>query len=163
MKSLTHICICLTSLLATTAAWIPCKRNFSSTTISCRQRWQQAPSKLHLKFLESSDDGPSLQLSTDEDDAIRAAAKVLCEDDAFGVGWFDQPEAWIQAKQDYPILASCDDSDLRDAYLKQKPKLLELLTDTPLGPFLLINLLAKFSGFTWCDTPFGQETACPPL
>eukprot|EP00980_Cylindrotheca_fusiformis_P002622 scaffold618_cov130-Cylindrotheca_fusiformis.AAC.26 len=162
MKSIRLSLILVCSLMSTAFGWISCQNRIpSTTTMGLRDR--ASPSQLRLKFLERSDDGPSLQLSPDEDDAIRAAAKVLSTDDAFGVGWFDRSEAWIQAKQDFPILADYDDSDLRDAYLKQKPKLLEVFTDTPLGPFVLINLLAKFSGFTWCDTPFGQADACPPL
>jgi hypothetical protein len=113
--------------------------------------------------LENSEDKTSLELSIDEDEAIRSVAKGLSKDEAYGVGWFDNPDAWAQAKSDFPVLAEYDDLELRDAYLKQKPKFYQIFTETPLGPFLFVNLAVKFSGFTWCDTPFGQIEACPPL
>ncbi|CAJ1938930.1 unnamed protein product [Cylindrotheca closterium] len=118
--------------------------------------------QIKLKFIDSSDEesAPRLILSPEEDDAIRSVAKSLSSDDTYGVGWFDRPEAWATAKQDFPVLQPYEDADLRDAYLKQKPKILVVFTDTPLGPFLFINLIVKFSGFTWCDTPFGQASAC---
>ena len=124
-------------------------------------------STINLKFLEKTseeDDQVSSvasSLSQQEDDALRSAAKMLSE--TYGVGFFEKPEAWEQAKVDFPILNNYENNDLRDAYLKQRPKILELFTETPLGPFVAINLLFKLTGFTWCDTPFHQDGACPPL
>ena len=113
--------------------------------------------------MEKSEDNDEIriQLSPDEDDAVRSASKILS--DEYGVGFFDVPEAWEKSKVMYPILDKYSNNDLRQAYLEQKPKIIELLTDTPLGPFLAINLLFKFTGFTWCDTPFHQDGACPPF
>lgn len=168
--------LCLVSLSSEVLAWSP---NSLSTSSRSFRRHTTAPSnrssgpsptastsntQIQLKFIESSDEdnAPKIILSAEEDKAVRAVAKTLSSDDAYGVGWFDRDEAWEAAKTDYPILQQYDNADLKDAYLKQKPNVLEIFTDTPLGPFLLINLIAKFSGFTWCDTPFGQASACLP-
>ena len=148
-------------LISTTSikAWIPCTKN----TLPTIRQQVSYPSHLNLRFLERSNDEPSLSLTPDEDKAIREAAKVVSTDDNFGVGWFDRSEAWVKVKEDYPILAQYEDSDLRNVYLKQKPNPLDILTGTPLGPFILVNLLFKYTGFSWCDTPFHAEGACPPL
>ena len=158
------LCLILTLLVTPSVnAWITYNQNLTPTT---RRQYRQhcVASQLHLRFLDkSNNDEPSLILTPDENKAIREAAKVVGKEDAFGVGWFEVKEAWAKVKKEYPILSEYEDSDLKDAYLKQKPNFLEVLIETPLGPVLLINLLVKFSGFTWCDTPFHSDAACPPL
>lgn len=165
--------VCLISFSPEVLAWSSRYDRTTSNTFRQRSKTVSNPdarssmssrTQIQLKFIDTSDEdkAPKLIFSPEEDDAVRSVAKSLGSDGAYGPGWFDKSDAWAAAKQDFPVLEEYEDADLRDAYLKQKPKILEIFTDTPLGPFLLLNLIVKFSGFTWCDTPFGQATACLP-
>ena len=134
-----------------------------------QQRPTIATSSLKLRFIESSstDEDETTQIVLEEisnnskiDEAIRSSATQM--EELYGVGWFDKSEAWKQMKIQYPFLSDYDDEILRLLFLRQSPKLLDLLTKTPLGPFLAINLLFLITGFSWCDTPFGQIESCSP-
>ena len=119
---------------------------------------------LNLKFIDSSssadDEVSVIELKDDEDQSLRDASKVM--EELYGVSWFDNDEAWEQLKMEYPLLESYTDDELRMTYLKQKPKFFEVFTKTPIGPFLAINLVFLLTGFSWCDTPFGQIESCSP-
>ena len=43
------------------------------------------------------------------------------------------------------------------------PSPVEVFFKTPIGPVLLINLAFLVTGFSWCDTPFGDPAACASL
>ena len=162
MRSMFLSSIAFFCLVITSKAWT-CPTSSHEWTTRHHRR-QQQPSELHLRFIDTDEQASTAlpDLTPVEDDAIRAAAETLGKE--YGVNWFDQAEAWAQAKDDFPLLASYDDADLRQTYLKQKPKILDLFLKTPLGPFLLINLVVLATGFSWCDTPFHQDGAqCPPL
>mmetsp|Transcript_18812 Transcript_18812/g.26523 ORF Transcript_18812/g.26523 Transcript_18812/m.26523 type:complete len:173 (-) Transcript_18812:224-742(-) len=103
-----------------------------------------------------------LELTDEEDNALRAAALAFSKPSAYGDSWFDEAEAWEQTRKEFPVLGSYSDGELRSAYIRQSPKLLDVILYTPIGPVLAINLLFYITGFTWCDTPFGPATVCNP-
>ena len=120
---------------------------------------------LNLKFIDSSSSSEEeevsvIELKDDEDQSLRDASKVM--EELYGVSWFDNDEAWEQLKMEYPLLESYKNDQLRLVYLKQKPNFIDIFTKTPIGPFLIINLLFLLTGCSWCDTPFGQIKSCPP-
>ena len=112
-------------------------------------------SKILTSLEEISNNHPEI------DDIIRSSASTFLES-KYGVGWFDKSEAWNDLKTQYDILKEYDNQVLRLLYLRQKPSIIELLTKTPLGPFLMVNLAFLLTGFSWCDTPFGQIESCSP-
>ena len=81
-----------------------------------------------------------MDLNEEEENALRAAGKDF--DVIYGPRWFDNPEAWTKARSQWGVLSEYSDEELRTAYIRQGPKLLDVITDTPLGPFVLINLIA---------------------
>jgi hypothetical protein len=147
LSSIAFFCLVITS-----KAWT-CPTSSHEWTTRHHRR-QQQPSELHLRFIET-------ELTPAKDDAISAAAETLGKE--YGVDWFKTAEAWAQAKNDFPMLASYDDAKRRQPYLMQTPKMLDLLLKLPLGPFLLINLVVLATGVCWCDTPFHQDGAQCPL
>ena len=120
---------------------------------------------LNLKFIESSDDdGPptKYQLTEEQDKALRNAVGSL--EDRYGIAWPEKDAAWDTLREENPVMNALTDNDLlRRTYYQQEPDPLDLFTKTPLGPFILINLLFLATGFSWCDTPFHADGACPPL
>lgn len=102
----------------------------------------------------------TLELTATEDKALRAVSSELRKESAYGESWFENPDAWSQARNDYPELASYSDEELRLSYVQQPAKLLDIILLTPLGPVVLINLILYFTHFSWCDTPFGDAAAC---
>ena len=117
---------------------------------------------LNLKFIDKSDvEENVVELTPEQDQALRDAVDDLTEE--FGPGWFDISDAWDKFRQANPSMGEFTDAELQRAYYNQSPNPLDLLTKTPLGPFILINGLFWATGFTWCDTPFHADGACPPL
>jgi len=131
------------------------------TTTAYRHHSTPSSSKLHFLIPKKTEDGPKIKLTPEEDDALRIASENLIP--SYGYSWFEKPEAYVQLKKDFPVLASYSDDDLKDAFLKQKPKLADIFLKTPLGPFILINVLAYVTKFSWCNTPFHFDGACPPV
>lgn len=124
---------------------------------ACRNRY---PSTIELRNA----------LKSDQDVETLAAASSALEK-TFGSLWFDNPEACAQARNDFPDLSSYSDTELKDALVvdstsaeEGKPRnIVDVFLKTPLGPVILINVIAWQTNFSWCDTPFGAEGACPPL
>lgn len=83
---------------------------------------------------------PSIALTDEQDQALRAVAKDF--DVLYGPRWFDDKDAWEKARSQYDVLGGYSDEELRTAFIRQGPRLVDVLTETPLGPFILINLLA---------------------
>mmetsp|Transcript_6573 Transcript_6573/g.9579 ORF Transcript_6573/g.9579 Transcript_6573/m.9579 type:complete len:158 (-) Transcript_6573:80-553(-) len=111
---------------------------------------------------------PELLISAEEEEALRSASsEILTPVANDNPGWFDREavaaEIWTDVRVKYPILAERSDSELRSAYLNLSPTLLDVITKTPVGPFVFINLIFLLSGFSWCDTPFANSDACPVL
>mmetsp|Transcript_22329 Transcript_22329/g.29358 ORF Transcript_22329/g.29358 Transcript_22329/m.29358 type:complete len:172 (+) Transcript_22329:108-623(+) len=114
------------------------------------------------KFISGDSEVGVVDLTDEEDEALRAVALALSKKSAYGDSWFDKAEAWDQARKDFPILNNYSDADLRSAYIRQPAKLLDVILYTPIGPFFIINIIFYISGFTWCDTPFGPAAVCTP-
>ena len=97
--------------------------------------------------------------------------QAVCCKKTFGSLWFDNPEACAQARYGFRDLLSYSDVELKDALVvdsasveEGKPRnIVDVFLKTPLGPVILINVIAWQTNFSWCDTPFGAEGACPPL
>jgi hypothetical protein len=105
-----------------------------------------------------------LELTEEEDAALRAVSRALSPKSVVGDAWFESPEAWHQARKEHPPLAPYSDEELKLALLRQPPKVLDVFLYTPVGPFVLLNIVIAFTGLSWCDTPFGDALACsPPL
>lgn len=101
-------------------------------------------------------------LTDEQDEAIRSFGPVAVE--KYGFSWFrSNDEAIQEARDTYPVLADLTKEEIREAYLKQNPTVLDVFTQTPLGPFLLINIVAYLADFSWCDTPFGNSDICGAL
>ena len=92
------------------------------------------------KLFPKKERDPSIALTDEQDQALRAVAKHF--DVLYGPRWFDDGEAWEKARSQYDVLAGYSDEELRTAFIRQGPRLVDVLTETPLGPFILINLLA---------------------
>jgi hypothetical protein len=121
-------------------------------------------SRITQCYLKKATDDQAVapSLSSEQDQDLRRAAESLTGE--FGYGWFNKDEAWEAFAKEYPQMAEeFSQDELRIAYIKQSPQLLDILTKTPLGPVLLINLIVLASGFSWCDTPFHQDGAQCPL
>jgi hypothetical protein len=159
----------------TTTTTTTCSYSYSShpwTTTTTARHHRRQQQQLYLTTDDNdndNDDEPEQEPERERtwtpaaDDAIRAAGATLGKASEYGVDWFDQADAWTQAKTMFPVLAAYDNADLRQTYLTQSPSLWDLLVKTPIGPFLLINLVVLATGFSWCDTPFHQDGAqCPP-
>ena len=72
-------------------------------------------------------------------------------------------ENWETVRAEFPVLAARSDEELAGAlrtYLNKGPDLFGVLTQTPVGPVILINILLYVTGITWCDTPLGTAAAC---
>jgi len=72
-------------------------------------------------------------------------------------------ENWETVRAEFPVLAARSDEELAGAlrtYLNKGPDLFGVLTQTPVGPVILINILLYVTGVTWCDTPLGTAAAC---
>lgn len=80
----------------------------------------------------------------------------------YGIAWFEQSEAWDTLKEEHPTLEQYTNEELSRAFIAQKPTAGDLLTKTPLGPFLVVNGVFWLGGFSWCDTPFHGVDACLP-
>ena len=70
---------------------------------------------------------------------------------------------WTDCRTACPPLAGRSDAELRAAALDLPPSPVEVFFKTPIGPVLLINLAFLVTGFSWCDTPFGDPAACASL
>ena len=93
----------------------------------------------HL-FTPKKEREPSIDLTEEQDKALRDASKDL--EVLFGPRWFDDSEAWDQARTQFVELSFYSDAELRTDYIRQGARLLDVITETPLGPFVLINLIA---------------------
>ena len=69
---------------------------------------------------------------------------------------------WVDCRVACSSLAARSDAELRAAALDLPPSPVEVFFKTPIGPVLLINLAFLATGFSWCDTPFGDPAACAP-
>jgi len=83
---------------------------------------------------------PSIELTDEQDQALRDVAKDF--DALYGPRWFDDGEAWEKARSQHDVLGGYSDEELRTAFIRQGPRLVDVLTETPLGPFVLVNLVA---------------------
>ena len=75
---------------------------------------------------------------------------------------------WSELRTAYPALESLDDATLKAAvkeYITATPDIFDVLFKTPVGPVVIANVLAYFTGFSWCSTPFvdSQSQACIEL
>ena len=124
----------------------------------------RSSSSLNLKYIDKSNiDDTVIELTPEQDQILRNSVSSLTE--KYGPGWFELSDAWDTLRAEYPVEFGTltNNDDLKKVYLRQSPNNpLDLLTQTPLGPFIVINLLFYFTGFTWCDTPFHADGACPP-
>ena len=113
-----------------------------------------------IKWKDTTDDDTelSIQLTSEQDQILRDVTTKM--EDAYGIGWFEQSDAWDELKEEYPTLQEYTNDELSKAFILQKPTLIEVFTKTPLGPILLVNTIFKLGGFSWCDTPFGSADAC---
>lgn len=99
---------------------------------------------------------PEPQLSDEEDRALRAVVDSLRKNGATAddLRWFDDAKVWTEARADYPVLSAYTDAELKRAYFALKSSPLAILFGTPLGPVVVVNVLASVFHFSWCDTPF---------
>ena len=71
---------------------------------------------------------------------------------------------WADVREQYPSLGSVSDVDLDaavKAYIDETPSLADALFKTPIGPVLIINLVAWAFQSNVCDLPFVPATrAC---
>lgn len=77
-------------------------------------------------------------------------------------------EAWSRVRDAHPELMSLSDEQLSatlDSYVNTSPRLVEVLTKTPVGPVIGINVLLALTGLSVCDLPFvsSDSTACLQL
>ena len=107
---------------------------------------------------DEEDTEPIIQLTSEQDQILRDVTTRM--EDAYGIGWFEQSDAWDELKEEYPALQEYTNDELTKAFILQKPTFIEVFTKTPLGPILLVNAIFKLGGFSWCDTPFGSADAC---
>jgi len=91
-------------------------------------------------FTPKKEREPSIDLTGEQDKALRDASRDL--EVLFGPRWLDDSEAWDQARTQFVVLTNYSDAELRTAYIRQGPRLLDVITETPLGPIVLINLVA---------------------
>ena len=103
---------------------------------------------------------PIIELDIEQDQALRDSTPAM--EEAYGIAWFEQSEAWDELKNQYPSLQEYSNDDLRRAFIAQKPTVGDLLTRTPLGPLIVLNGICWLGGFSWCDTPFHGADACLP-
>eukprot|EP00581_Thalassiosira_minuscula_P020190 CAMPEP_0183720332 /NCGR_PEP_ID=MMETSP0737-20130205/12964_1 /TAXON_ID=385413 /ORGANISM="Thalassiosira miniscula, Strain CCMP1093" /LENGTH=172 /DNA_ID=CAMNT_0025950177 /DNA_START=123 /DNA_END=638 /DNA_ORIENTATION=+ len=104
-------------------------------------------SLIKYKNTELESSPPIVELNSEQDQILRDCPPAM--EEAYGVSWFEQSEAWDELKNKYPILQEYTNGDLRRAFIAQKPNAAELLTKTPLGPFLLLNGVFWLGGFSW--------------
>ncbi len=97
-------------------------------------------SLVRAKLFPKKEREPSIALTDEQDQALRDVAKDF--DALYGPRWFDDAEAWDKARSQYGVLAGYSDEELRTAFIRQGPRLVDVLTETPLGPFVLVNLIA---------------------
>ena len=72
-------------------------------------------------------------------------------------------ENWATVREEWPVLAARSDQELKtalDTFLNNGPDPLAVITQTPVGPVIGINLFLFATGLSWCDTPFGNAAAC---
>mmetsp|Transcript_14202 Transcript_14202/g.30856 ORF Transcript_14202/g.30856 Transcript_14202/m.30856 type:complete len:188 (-) Transcript_14202:216-779(-) len=103
---------------------------------------------------------PIIELDAEQDQALRDSWPAM--EEAYGIDWFQQSEPWEEMKVQYPSLQQYTNGELERAFVAQKPTVVELITKTPLGPFLAVNGIFWLGGFSWCDTPFHIADACLP-
>ncbi|KAL7468784.1 hypothetical protein ACHAXS_009021 [Conticribra weissflogii] len=114
-----------------------------------------------IKYIDPDPNAPlPIELTPEQDQVLRSAASVM--EEKYGISWFEQSQPWDDLKAQHPSLQEYSEDELRRAYVSQSPTIVELFVKTPLGPFLLLNLIFFLSGFSWCDTPFHAEGACSP-
>jgi len=171
IKSMTFaVAVCFSFV---TEGWIApshsfCKNNNSVSKSSLPHKFQAfettTKSATQLNFIKYIDPDPNapppIELTSEQDQALRSADSIMEEE--YGISWFEQTQPWDDLKARYPSLREYNEDDLRRAYISQKPTVAELFVKTPLGPFLLLNLILFLSGFSWCDTPFHAAGACSP-
>ena len=69
---------------------------------------------------------------------------------------------WAKVREAYPGVGDVSDAELDAAiksYIDAPPTLADALFKTPVGPVLLVNLLAWALGVQWCDLPFADPTS----
>ena len=162
-------------LFASAAAWVPqgvslnlptkmrgtgkAGLHYPSKVLSSSRQQKSHIIALGLKWKEGDPEQEvGLKLTGEEDGALREAGRDL--DPIFGPRWFDKADAWDTARKSHPVLAPYSDDELRMAFIRQPPKFADVLLYTPLGPFLIINLVVYITGFSWCNTPFHFANAC---
>jgi len=113
-----------------------------------------------IKWKDTTDEDtePNIQLTSEQDQILRDVTTKM--EESYGIGWFEQSDAWDELKEEYPALQEYTNDELTKAFILQKPTFIEVFTKTPLGPILLVNAIFKLGGFSWCDTPFGSADAC---
>ena len=116
------------------AAFVPHQHHLPKRVASASKSITQA------NLFPKKERDPSIALTDEQDQALRAVAKDF--DVLYGPRWFDDGEAWEKARSQYGVLDGYSDEELRTAFIRQGPRLVDVLTETPLGPFILINLLA---------------------
>ena len=129
------------------------RRGVQSSTISSTQL-------AFIKWKDTTDEEaePIIQLTSEQDQILRDVTTKM--EESYGIGWFEESDAWDELKEEYPTLQEYTNDELSKAFILQKPTLIEVFTKTPLGPILLVNAIFKLGGFSWCDTPFGSADAC---
>ena len=170
------LCITL-SFAIVTEAWLPCSHRTVIRNTRGHQRpvddiiihvetthtAKQSATQLSLfkyKDTDSESSPPIIELDIEQDQALRDSTPAM--EEAYGIAWFEQSEAWDELKNQYPSLQEYSNDDLRRAFIAQKPTVGDLLTRTPLGPLIVLNGICWLGGFSWCDTPFHGADACLP-
>ena len=143
---------------------LPININLSCMIETSRKRYIQSSitstQLAFIKWKDTTDDDtePNIQLSSEQDQILRDVTTKM--EESYGIGWFEQSDAWDELKEEYPALQEYTNDELTKAFILQKPTVIEVFTKTPLGPILLVNAIFKLGGFSWCGTPFGSADAC---
>lgn len=90
-------------------------------------------------------------LTDEQDRVLRAVGRAYTRSD--GDVWFNDAAVWARVQAEHAILADYTDVELRSAYVRQRPSLLDVLFLTPLGPVFAVNIAAWYFDFSFCDTP----------
>ena len=115
---------------------------------------------------DKDDSGPVVELAASEKVALIAALDKYPSE---GAEWGSfaltsaTPEEWDVVRTEWPVLTDRSNDELSAAlrqYLTEGPDLIGVLTQTPVGPTLLINAILLSTGLSWCDTPLGGAAAC---
>ena len=83
-----------------------------------------------------------ITLTAEEEAALREVKIGLGNDGKYGTRDSRDPQTWVVVKEDYPVLASRNAADLRNALFDLKPTPMELMQYTPIGPFIVLSTIA---------------------